>query len=105
MSKHTPGPWAIGQKANFDLHGFMVHGFPVAGAGQAIAAVWAGAVGKEAFGFDNQEANARLIAAAPDMLAALKLCEPFCKGHQETPEKVARYAAVRAAIAKAEGTS
>jgi hypothetical protein len=36
------------------------------------------------------------------MLAVLKLCEPFCKGHQETPQRAARYQQVVAAIAKAE---
>jgi hypothetical protein len=44
-----------------------------------------------------------LMLAAPQLLEALKLCVDFCKGHQETPEKVARYRKVCAAIARAEG--
>jgi hypothetical protein len=37
------------------------------------------------------------------LLAALESAMPMLKGHQETPEKKARYAAAVAAIAKAKG--
>lgn len=47
------------------------------------------------------EATALVHAAAPDLLAALEECVCFCRGHQETPEKRARYQRVVAAIAKA----
>lgn len=39
-----------------------------------------------------------------DLLTALRECEGFCRGHQETPEKVARYQRVRSAIARAEAS-
>lgn len=45
--------------------------------------------------------HANLVAAAPDLLAALESALSLLKGHQETPEKKARYAAAVAAIAKA----
>lgn len=88
-TKHTPGPWHCGQES-VDPEWWIV---TIKG-GLIIANVNA---------HFRQEANARLIAAAPDILAALRECEAFCKGHQETPEKAARYERVRAAIAKAEG--
>lgn len=69
---HTPGPWILSEKTVFKDHGFKVYGYPISAGGQAIARVHAGSVGKEAFSFGNQEANARLIAAAPAMLAALE---------------------------------
>lgn len=71
IQDHTPGPWHVGESTIYTNHGFKVHGFPISGSGQAIAAVWNGSVGKEGLGFGNQEANASLIVVAPDMLAAL----------------------------------
>lgn len=51
-----------------------------------------------------QNANARLIAAAPDMLAALKLCRA---NFEDSTERLVSFdhtiGCVRAAIAKAEG--
>lgn len=44
-----------------------------------------------------------LMIAAPLLLEALKLCEPFCRGHQETPERIERYRKVCKAIDIAEG--
>jgi hypothetical protein len=91
MSKHTPGPW---KEAMWSGRVAIIHDHTDDGTFDVVVAC-------------NDQAptlaDARLIAAAPDLLAALKACEPFCKGHQETPEKAARYAAVRAAIQKAEG--
>lgn len=72
VAKHTPGPWKTGEKTVFADHGFKVYGYPISADGQAIARVHAGSVGKEAFSFGNQEANARLIALAPEMAEALR---------------------------------
>lgn len=61
--KHTPGPWQVGSA--FDNHGeteiAIEHMTP---AGNLVVAVALG-------GLHGQDANARLIAAAPDLLEAL----------------------------------
>lgn len=62
MSQHTPGPWEIDQAIR---HGFTVYseqsGFIV------------GYMDEEGrYGAVESEANARLIAAAPDLLEALE---------------------------------
>ena len=91
MSKHTPGPWKYGSKLTFSENhrGFSVwqihHGW-------ALASVQpADADGNEG------EANARLIAAAPDLLEALKRVA-LILGSQHAALEV-----IDAAIAKAEG--
>ena len=53
--KHTPGPWAV-------EHPYGEGGIYVSGTNTALIAKI----------YHEQEANARLIAAAPDMLAALR---------------------------------
>jgi hypothetical protein len=57
---HTPGPW--------DAFGPIIHRN-----GRHIAHVEATGIGDGERGTPEQRANARLIAAAPDLLAALKL--------------------------------
>lgn len=97
MSKHTPGPWVIkeidhdeGARVSFGLVG----------------------CGCRVYGMPEGEANARLIAAAPDLLAALESCAAECEraanalGGRESSPLVAgcllnRAAEARAAIAKA----
>lgn len=50
------------------------------------------------------EANARLFAAAPELLAALQLCEEFMSNLESTGfDGLARIEAAREAIAKALG--
>ena len=88
MSKHTPGPWWIAGTATIR-----------AGQDAWIASIkWR-----------NREANARLIAAAPEMLAALRkaityveLCCDETDG-EEAAEAKHDLDGARAAIAKAEG--
>ena len=66
-TQHTPGPWAVGSEGGH---------IETANAWRMSIAICynkdskADGVSKEAF-----EANARLIAAAPDLLEALQLCE------------------------------
>jgi hypothetical protein len=63
MSKHTPGPWEVGYH---DKHGQRT----VLSQHIEICTCWhhsVGAIEKE------MEANARLIAAAPELLAALQM--------------------------------
>jgi len=103
MTTHTPGPWRLVTRSN--QHGLAALAVAIDKPGCAPSWLPGKGFGLASTLTAQDEANARLIAAAPDMLAALKLCEAFCKGHQETPEKVVRYQQARAAIAKAEGAS
>ena len=84
MSEHTPGPWSESPDGS-TIYG--VDGVPVA----RIAA--AGRPG------DARSANARLIAAAPDMLEALELFQAA----RTSQELHAALALARPAIAKARG--
>lgn len=61
MSKHTPGPWKL---SHTRIQGFRVSD----STGWGVAVVL-----KDT----NDEANARLIAAAPQMLEALEAVAPF----------------------------
>lgn len=59
MSGHTPGPWSLIKKMD---------GFTAVGAQSLIARVYS-----QAFrDLENEKANANLIAAAPDLLEALR---------------------------------
>lgn len=58
-TKHTPGPWVIGQSGDLDT--------PIFCNGKDAINVFAGETGQL-----QAEANARLIAAAPEMLEALE---------------------------------
>ena len=111
MSKHTPGNWII-DEVEADLVEITAENR----FGQVeIATVQLGYTGKIG---DEQRANARLIAAAPEMLEALKAIDlfwsedrpygPETKGSRpgfaelhESTRVVWRQ--IRAAIAKAEG--
>lgn len=77
MSKHTPGPWRVDTHCNV-MHKDAMVAFPCISGGL------------------NQEANARLIAAAPDLLEALEDIAAYYPN--SWAEDVAR-----AAIAKATG--
>ena len=106
MSAHTPGPWEINE-----------------GDGMAIAkvshyAITAPCTADIGSGLSREEtlANARLIAAAPDLLAALKAVSetgedcPMCdRGRLRNPQKShwpeCPFGRAYAVIAKAEGTS
>lgn len=96
MSKHTPGEWVVNYdevcvRSNADDQSF--------GMLVPIAAVMN----------DDQEANARLIAAAPDLLAALiGLDEAFCSINEfstkeERHDARLKLIAARSAVAKATG--
>lgn len=96
-AKHTPGPWSIQEYSNFS--GWSVSA-PVRG---CIAERWyptSDAV-ERIYPKDEMAANARLIAAAPEMLEALRrMAARFLCTH---PDDVAIAEQARAAIAKAEG--
>lgn len=86
---HTPGPWTV----DFDAEGaedcFSVW-YDVDGTGAEIA----GRIG--------EEANAHLIAAAPEMLAALEDIVRYVSPGDDIPF-AAMLEEARAAIAKAKG--
>lgn len=96
MTKHTPGPWhvEIGQAACFHdgnrasiVHSFRDNGEVIY---RTIAEVWPGSE-------DIDLVDARLIAAAPDLLAALKDLLPVWECGIKEPW----VEAARVAIAKA----
>ena len=92
MSKWTPGPWTA-NKPTRDNGRAEVH------AGCMLVAQafnWM----LDAEGDEQCWADARLIAAAPDLLEALKAAEPYLR-HANVAYNV--YVQARAAIAKAEG--
>ena len=119
MSKHTPGPWEVvrHRAPEQEYSGLKVHrvGPIEKGARYAVAQVGLGR------NRDPEDlANARLIAAAPEMLAALRAIEwagagstvrSRFKGNGRCPDCGARHehgvhyedCRVVAAIAKAEG--
>ena len=92
MNKHTPGPWKIGKFLR--VYGGEKDHF---GGQMLIANVNGGRVG----GGDG-DANARLIAAAPDLLEALKGWTAWA-GDGSDNEELTYITRARAAIAKAEG--
>ena len=81
MSTHTPGPWCFRYDADGDHEIFSA-------SERLVALTW----GAPDVQRDEDEANARLIASAPDLLEALKFY-----AHDDGGWKA------RAAISKAEG--
>lgn len=67
MSKHSPGPWFTKREGFSTVY---VEARISGGMLQDVAAC-----GPTEAGSEQQEANARLISAAPELLDALKLCE------------------------------
>lgn len=96
---HTPGPWTVTGKDSFQDWQIQ------AGqeSGYAMICTTLPYV-------DNPEANARLIAASPDLLAALEAHQAHGFGVpiSDHPEAVAQrkiYAQIAAAVAKAKGAA
>jgi len=98
MSKHTPGPWVWGNyceevaPGSEDCCELVAYGLPDKNGSQPIIDVL-----NLADDFSITEANARLIAAAPDLLDALGLALAFIGDEPHITERLV------AAIAKAEG--
>ncbi len=93
--KHTPGPWKV---AGDDINGQAI----VRGEHVEIATCWHHCLGSLEI---QMRANARLIAAAPELLEALEalmvtIDAQINAGLRWDPEEVA---AARSAIAKARG--
>lgn len=97
MSGHTPGPWTFGY--------FGCNGYCIQGGGKHIAT-------SILYKKDGGEANSRLIAAAPELLAALQAIVgrdfTFFDGEMlGSSKKITRaeVLAARDAIAKATGSA
>lgn len=88
MTTHTKGPWTIKESTSSAMVSVYAGGFSVACTGSAKAED------------DNARANARLISAAPDLLAA---CEAVISELDGDPHRYSLCNTVAAAIAKAKG--
>jgi len=97
MSKHTPGPWEVNLFDDTERPGIKADNFSVVFFGvrdEDDAGVW----GRTA---EEEIANARLIAAAPDLLKACMMMDKAMTEQQV--DKALDF--VNAAIAKAKGAS
>jgi hypothetical protein len=89
MSQHTPGPWVIDE---YHADGF----YKIRGAKEVICHVHSFSPNKKPE--SQATANAHLIIAAPDLLAACKALVGVYEGQEDAPMYVIK---ARAAIAKA----
>ncbi len=96
MSKFTPGPWGFVGFLKYPnkKRGHLVH----AQAGKDIARVPI-----ESWNEEEQAANARLIASAPELLEACKFAEKTFRKVSTPEEEIDALELLRMAIAKAEG--
>ena len=95
-AKHTPGPWNIGT-SDIPVSSFSVHG----GNRNHSTIARLASLDFVGMGLDEQYANARLIAAAPELLVALE--QMLNLNSLGAYEQSAAISAARAAIAKARG--
>lgn len=100
-TKYTPGPWLIsdqGKPATFvyalNPHGYNKFWTLVQGGGNSIT---------ERTTDEELEANARLIAAAPELLEACAAIVAWCDKNPPAGDALYCINQARAAIAKAEG--
>jgi cytochrome P450 len=94
MSKHTPGPWSVSSRD----HVYYV----TSDDEMDVCRVYGANEFSNAEQTANAEADAAMIAAAPDMLAALRA---LVNGAFATALASSAVEQARAAIAKAEGVS
>lgn len=106
MSKHTPGPWTVVERFGFagSVKGGVVREYTNGTAQDQLFMVCC--VQDDNGGHEATNANARLIAAAPDLLAALRVLlrdvEAVNAGGQYGLELYPAIYQAHAAIAKAE---
>lgn len=108
MSKHSPGPWTIGKVSHAEQHVDIdsLNHDPFVGCDEwrTMARTY-GTEGEEEIGSIVMLANARLIAAAPELLEALKLALEYWRHRQQRYKNRSPVwvQAARAAITKATG--
>ena len=98
MTKHTPGPW----ESSRENYSFLKRELTI------FSITTNDCVAKLPSAWVNKQANARLIAAAPELLEALDFClsamgAALVTGDVNSPTMQKARKAARAAIAKAEG--
>lgn len=102
MSKHTPGPWAVHSAYPWIIKQDADVPFIQPDSGVTICST----MGHENSGFfptpEEGRANARLIAAAPELLDVARMALLFARG-EAMPTGAQLEAAALSAIAKAEG--
>jgi hypothetical protein len=91
-TQHTPGPWAVKHHEDTDTYSIIV-------AGRQWNSWTVAALGHS----KEDEANARLIAAAPDLLAVCQELEESVEYWSEYDVPLGIVDRIRAAIAKATG--
>lgn len=96
MSVHTPGPWAVAPKSS--------HFAVVAQCGVIVTRMsWYLSAREGCQGIDESRANAALIAAAPELLAALQACYDLIAEEVADGEYTEQAKKARAVIEKATG--
>ena len=98
--KHTPGPWRIVDEIGGDLYVRDVGGV-IAFCAKPMR--WEGQDDRYTSEMAECHANARLIAAAPDLLAALEKCVEHLRCVREGYSSISPEDIARAAISKAKG--
>ena len=106
--KHTPGPWILCQPASVTMprNGSVIYGFSDVD-GWAVIAECVPNTREDGSQIFDRKANAALIAAAPELLEALKAIRAEY-GDCTKPTMICAqrmFNIARAAIAKAEGKS
>ena len=94
MAEHTPGPWSALR---------CEHGWHIGPQPAGVCSISDNSGGERR---DQQEANARLIAAAPEMLEALRAiiyASDKCQGHRNCDHNMTGWTLGRAVLAKVEG--
>ncbi|WP_188036211.1 hypothetical protein [Pseudomonas sp. EZ-C24] len=108
MTTHTPGPWEVlnetevftglGADSGDGVKALPSDGWMIADCGDCVTFT---EIGPAELGRDLRKANARLIAAAPDLLEALEGVERLCSQSGYIGVNGQYLKVVRAAIAKA----
>jgi hypothetical protein len=96
QTKHTPGPWSLKSRNNPHEWDVVKFDTPSSDDPWFVAAVFDGAEGRASLD------NARLIAAAPDLVAALRALTEFTERQTATwPDQPQSLRSARTALAKA----